>query len=392
MDVLLSINGVEVPIERDVFEALFLNSVVAARANVEKALGGEPLSFRSFLELARQAEIPYPLFFAPLDVVNEQVRLKNQKLMSGFTKDHFSIHSRQRVNLSDIELILKDLLRKQSLLRKHDRSLSINPIVGLLKKRRGTVAEEAELLLHALQLDRSAIRSARTKEGAVDVLIERLEAAQVLVSRSAKNFMPQTMPREARFSGITLKDKKVPMIFLATGEEGEHLEPSGRRLFTLTLLAVLVARDTFAPVNYNGHSKESGAPHEYDLTAEILMPQTEMRSTDVGDLDRIKAAADHFRVTPSAVAMRARRLGTLGQESFEAHMDTLRAEYSQRADTPKRSLLPINGLKRYNGIECSRRMLRLLDGGAMSAADFRRVMFSNKLPASQIRAYREAVS
>jgi hypothetical protein len=61
----LKLDGALVPVERDVFVALFHNSVMAGRAGVRDALAGNPLGFKNFVELARRAEIPYPLFFAP---------------------------------------------------------------------------------------------------------------------------------------------------------------------------------------------------------------------------------------------------------------------------------------------------------------------------------------
>ncbi len=387
----LVVHGKPVLIERDVFTALFSNSVVSHRTDIGRALDGQPLPLRDFLNLARQAEIPYPLFLAPLKVVEEQLRLKTEKLMTGFTREFFSMHSRSRVELHDIELIVKDLLRKQELLRKHDKSLKPNKIVGLLKKSTRSVAEDAAILMQAIGLSRNDLRNARNRDAALEILIDRLERNQILVSRSAKNHMPQGMPPHAKFSGMTIKDKKIPFVFLATGEEGEHLEPAGRKLFTLVLLTVLVARDTFAPVNYSGHTEEAGSPREYELTAEILMPENEMRTMTFTDLEAVKSAADLFRVTPSAIAMRAWRLGLIGRVAFSSFMDSLKDEYASRSDSPKRNALPINALKKYNGVECSRRMLRLLDGGFINSADFRRIMFFNKIPATQIRAFREAV-
>ncbi len=67
-----------------------------------------------------------------------------------------------------------------------------------------------------------------------DLLIDRLEANQILVARSAPTYMPQKLRPEAKFSGITISDKKVPYIFLA--RESDTEEPYGRQVFTLTLL------------------------------------------------------------------------------------------------------------------------------------------------------------
>ncbi|QTE30885.1 hypothetical protein [Pengzhenrongella sicca] len=391
MTVTVILNGTPVPIERDVFRALFKNSIVSSYAGVRNTLDGKPLLFKDFLKLARQAEIPYPLFFAPKEVVDEQVKLKTEKLMTGFTKASFSMHSRQRVDLCDVELIVKDLLRKQEMLRKYDSSLVKNELVGLLKKSRRPVVEDAGRLIGAVGFTRGEIRGAKTKAAALEILIGRLESRQIFVSRSAQHHMPQEMPAHAKFSGMTIKDKKVPFIFLATGDEGKHLEPAGRKLFTLVLLTVLIARGTFAPVNYDGHTKDETSPVEYELTAEILMPASEVRTMSFPDLGAIRDAADLFKVTPSAVAMRARRLACIDRDRFSEYMDVLQAEYSNRAKQPFSSPRPVNALKKYNGIECSRRMLGVLDSGHLNASEFRRIMFYNKIPAAQINDFREAV-
>ena len=391
MNVLLSLNGVHVPVEREVFVALFKNSVVADRASISRAIDGKPLAFNEFLGLTRQAEIPYPLFFAPLNLVMSQIELKTKKLMVGFTRDSFSMHSRHRVELSDVELIVKDLLRKQELLRKNDSSLTLNKVVGLLKNSNNTVANDASLLMSALGLCRADIRSARTKAKALEVVISRLEANQIFVSRSAQHFMPQSIPAHVKFSGMTIKDKKVPFIFLATGDEGEHLEADGRKLFTLTLLTVLIAMGTFATVSYDGHTKEASSPREYELTAEILLPAAELLAVSFSGLQAVKDTADQYMVTPSAVAMRAYRLGRIGKGTFEIYMDALKGEYTAREKKPMRSALPINALKKYNGVECSRRMLTMLDAGLINRSEFRRVMFANKLPVTHIEQFRAAV-
>ena len=391
MTVKLQLGGTTVLVERDVFESLFKNSVVAEYVGVVNTLAGEPLSFKEFLKLARQAEIPYALFFAPKEVVDAQIALKTKKLMAGFNKSVFSMHSRHQVEISDIELIVKDLLRKQHLLRKNDTTLVKNEIVGLIKNSRGTVREDANNLMAAVGFTHDEIRRAKTKETALEFLIGRLEAKQIFVSRSAQNYMPQRMPAHAKFSGMTIRDKNVPFVFLASGDEGEHLEPAGRKLFTLSLMTVLIARGTFAPVNYDGHTKDESSPREYQLAAELLMPADEIQSMRFADLQSVKDAADEYKVTPSAIAMRAWRLGCMGRETFETYMDRLQDEYKGRKKPEARTPLPVNALRKYNGIQSSKRMLAMLDAGQINSAEFRRVVFLNKLPASQIANFRAAL-
>lgn len=383
----LMVHGTEVLVERAVFSALFENSIVSSRMPVVRALRGEPITWSKFMDLTRQAEIPYPLFFAPLEVVEEQVRMKSEKLLAGFNHQPFSLNSRNSVEIRDVELIVKNLMHKQQLLRRHDRSLESNAVVGTLKREGPSVQADAAKLLRMLEFASVDIRQARTKAAAVRLVINRLESQQILVSQAAKDYMPQTIPRWASFSGLTLRDKKVPYIFVAGGE-GEHWEPDGRRLFTLILLTVLLARDIFAPVSYSGHTKADAASREYQLAEEILMPADQLATAAFRDLDAIRAEADRFKVTPSAMTVRSWHLGRLGRDRFETYMDELRASFGPPVKHPYTPASAGNALRKYNGSEASKRLLGLLDAGQIVAADFRRIVLLNK---STVAEFRRAV-
>jgi hypothetical protein len=390
IQVFLTLGRQQVSVESQVFAALFHNSVVSNRAPVRNALAGRSLPFATFLKLSREAEIPYPLFFAPLSVVEEQVRLKTDKLMSGLTKSSFSMSSRHHVELRDIELIVKDLLRKQELLRRYDQSLVKNDFVGLIGGSRRTVVEDARRVAEALELDLAPVRKPKSKEDALQVLIGQLESKQILVSQSTRLHMPQLLDG-VKFSGITLKDKRVPFIFLASGDEGEGFEPPGRRVFTLMLLTVLIAQGIFAPVTYEGHSRDEESPRAYEIAAEILMPTAEMRTLAFNDLDSVLEIANGFKVTPSAVVMRARRLQQIDHETFSAFMGELEAKRPGSQGAPRRQPLALRALKKYNGIECSRRMLGLMDAGYINLTEFRRIVLLNKVRANQIADFRAEV-
>ena len=388
--VFLTLGRERVSVDHEVFDALFHNSVVSNRAPVRSALAGKSMPFRTFLRLSREAESPYPLFFAPLDVVEQQVRLKTDKLMAGFTKSSFSMNSRHQVELGDIELIVKDLLRKQEILRQYDQSLVKNDFVGLLRSSRRPVVEDARRIAEALELDLAAVRKPKSKEDALQVLVGQLESKQILVSQSTRLHMPQLLDG-VKFSGITLKDKRVPFIFLASGDEGEGFEPAGRRVFTLMLLTVLIAQGTFAPVKYEGHSRDEESPRAYEVAAELLMPTAEMRILAFNDLDSVVEAANGFKATPSAVVMRARRLQQIDYETFSAFMDELETNRPGSQGGPRKQPLPVRALKKYNGIECSRRMLGLMDAGHINPTDFRRIVLLNKVAVSQIADFRAEV-
>src|SRR5205085_9192098 len=122
-----------------------------------------------------------------------------------------SMNSRHHVDLSQVELIVKNLQFKQYWMKK-DQSLDRNRIVGLLKKSMGSVVEDTAKLMAALDLDPLALRREKNKDRALSLLVDKLEAQNVLVAQSAQDVMPQRLPKDKIFSGMTVKDSKVPFI------------------------------------------------------------------------------------------------------------------------------------------------------------------------------------
>ncbi|WP_370186956.1 hypothetical protein [Aeromicrobium sp.] len=387
----VEVGGVIVPIERAVFTALLDNSVAGTYVDYGKALASGKIKFTALLRLARTGEIPYPLFFADLPLVEAQVAAKTEKLLAGVSKETFSVGSRAPVELRDVELILKDLIRKQQLLKRHDPALEKNRIVGLLRREGSSVDKDASMLMSAIGLTHEALLACRTKERALDLIIQRLESRQVLVSRSVQHYMPQRLTH-VDFSGMTIRDAKVPYIFLAGGDHGDYQEPVGRTIFTLALMAVLVARRVFAPVTWDAESTATDLGREYDIAGAMLMPASSLRPRSLSSLDEAVSAANELKVTPSAVVVRALRLGYISSETANSHLAEFRQEYLNR---PKRSgMSPIraeNAVRKYAGRELSRRMIEALDSGAITSKEFYRTVCLNKLRDDQLDDLRRAV-
>lgn len=389
MSIDVLIGGTATPIDRAVFTALLEDSVASTYVDYEKALSAGTIAFANLVKLARHGEIPYSLFFAPLPLVQAQIKVKTSKLLAGLTKTTFSVNSRDIVELRDIELIVKDLLRKQQLLKMYDTTLTKNSIVALLARPGRTVKSDADKLMRALGLTHESMRSVGDRDAMLAHLIAHLEAKQILVSQSSSTVMPQRL--RVKFSGMAIKDNKIPYIFLAGGDPGDNQEPSGRRVFTLTLLAVLVARKIFAPVTYDGSSVGPGVGREYDIVGEILMPAADIRGQNLGSLEDVKSLADGFNVTPSAVTVRAMRLDMVSGATAKSYLDELAREYARREKQPRRSPLPVNAVRKYNGREFSVRMLGALDSQKLSSKEFCRSVCLNRIKPSQIDDFRAAV-
>lgn len=389
IDVLLA--GERVQISRAVFAGLLDNSVAGTYKDYERALASGSIEFAALVKLARRGEIPYPLFFARSSLVNRQVSAKTKKLLDGVGKDTFSLGSRAQVDLRDIELILKDLIRKQELLKRYDDSLGKNRIVGMLRKEGPSPEDDALRLMSAIELTHQEIRQCRTKAQALELIIEQLESKQVMVSRSVRRYMPQRL-EHVDFSGLTIRDAKVPYIFLAGGDHGDNQEPVGRTIFTLALMAVLVARRTFAPVTWNAESIDPNLGREYDIAGSILVPASALQDFDMTTLDEAVAAADEFKVTPSAVVVRALRLGQISREVAGSHLAEFRREFAKRPVIKGMNpIRPENAVRKYAGRELSRRMIEALDAGAITRKEFLRSVCLNKIEARQIEDLRKAV-
>lgn len=375
-----------VEIDRSTFTSLLENSVAHDRAPVRDALLAGKIALSELIKLSRTAEIPYPLFFAPRGVVDAQLKHKSDTLLAGISKREFSMNSRSPVDVRDVELIVKDILRKQEFLKEHD-SLANNTFIGSLGRARSNGAAAAHVRA-TFGIDTAELRAIETKREALEWLIKKFEAQQLYVSRSQQQqYMPQRL-NGVKFSGLCVKDKKVPYIFLTGGDAGESFESDGRKVFTLVLLACLVGFGRFAPVTYDDHTTEFIKDREYLVAQEVLMPASEVRALTVATLDEVVDHAARFKVTPSAFVMRASRLGMVESDLAADFFSELRAEFLGREERPPRRANPLNAIRRYSGAEFSRRTLALLDQGTITPGEFCRVTCLNNIKPAQIPDFR----
>lgn len=375
-----------VDIDRRVFDLLFENSHRRTYVPITRAQASGSISLNDLIEHARAAQIPLPLFFAPYEVVAAQVAHKTQALLSGASKGVFSMNARSPVRLSDVELIVKDLLRKQQLLKRVDDTLVENEVVGRLRSRiPRSAADDADRLRKLVGVDLAALRAERANAGSLEYLIRCFESKQLLVSRNQPGYMLQVVPPDVTFSGLAVKDTKIPYLFLGSSDD-HYFEPAGRKIFTLVLLAALVAYGKFAPVSYSETTQVGGGRREYDVAAEFLMPAREIEPLAVHSIDEAKEHARFFRVTPSAFVMRAWRLQIIKTTQAEEYFADLRREW---IDRPKKkgggSASPVNAVKTYCGSEFFNRMVTHLRADKINPTEFNRNVCLNKLSGGTVR-------
>lgn len=389
--------GAYIEIDETVFSSLLSVPTVQDLKGYKDAVSTKKISLRKLQKLARDAEVPYPLFFAPASVVKIQIDQVNKEVIAKLpTKPEMGLAVRGKFNYESIKLIATDLARKQLFLRKlqpHPISLKRNKFIGLLAKmyRRGypleDIAAEARRMLGI-----DIKKKVRKKSEMFEYLIERAESCGILVSVSAYDYMPQNLDRNLGVSGFCMKDLYFPFVFINTRDGDEEplvFESEGRKVFTLVsmLAAVLVGKFALG----TGKPSKKTQPdilNIYKIAGMILIPDDDVRLPPHGvtSLDEVKQVANVFKVTPS---MALQRLYELKLVSLQNQKDW-KAEL--RSCLPKkqkgRRLDPIQGYKRYNGVYFSGEVVRAYKQSVINQHQLKGALFKHgRADAQTVRSF-----
>jgi Zn-dependent peptidase ImmA (M78 family) len=178
-----------------------------------------------------------------------------------------------------------------------------NKFIGYVaKKMKGTHTnrELADNIRVYLGIDLSVLRT-KSKAEVVNYIRERAEQNNILVSFSSYNFMPQNLDPMLGMSGLCVKDKKFPIIFVNTRDGDDKpkiLESEGRQIFTLTAMLVCIAMNRFIFSTKTSKKKDSLARKVFLIVGEILIPQEDIAELDIKNLEELKRGSTKFKVTP----------------------------------------------------------------------------------------------
>ena len=379
--ILVALNSKYVYIRKDVFEALFENSHVYYKSSYRKALDDNRIKFRVLQDLSREAGIPYSLFFAPMEKVEANIKQSNENIFKGVQDVPIAIASRGDIKIRDVNLIIKDIQKRQQLMARNHREIGPNVIINL--RQHEDISEFAKLIIKTLGLDMDKFRSYATKRAAYEYLVTTLEYKNIIISRSRRGYMPQTIKNGLNFSGFAVRHKKYPAIFLHSKDEDNISDPAGRRIFTIILLLTYMANKRFAIVSYNQSTKEPTRNIEYIIAEEILMPESAISGIRLSNLDELNEIADAFKVTPSMALVRLRRLSCISDETFEKLLETLNNKW-QEASSQKSNFKFGDKTKEatkvitYNGRLFTLEVINLLRAGKLSPGDASRLLVFRK--------------
>lgn len=379
--ILVALDSRYVYIPKVVFEALFENSHIYYKQDYKRALNDNKIRFNKLRELSREAGIPYSLFFAPLEKVEESIKRNNEIIFDGVQDVPVAIASRGDIRMRDVNLIIKDIQKRQQFMAKNHREAEINSIINLRQGQEA--ADVAKSIIGVLDLDMERFREYSSKESAYNYLVSSLEKKNIIVSRSRRGVMPQSIKQGLNFSGFSVKHKKYPAIFLHSKDEDRISDPAGRRIFTLFLLLACMANKRFTTVSYNQNVKEPAQNIEYIVAEEILMPEEMVRGIRIGNIDELEALAEAFKVTPSMALVRLKRMECIEKDVFEEIFESLDNKWRKTSEQKsndgfKYNAKDITRVITYNGKLYAMEVMNLLRAGRIGSSEASRLLLFKK--------------
>jgi Zn-dependent peptidase ImmA (M78 family) len=371
----------KVEIDPKVFFLLLDISYVQEYSAYKKAVSENEISFSDLKDLAEKAGIPYPLFFASQRVINIQIKDKEKELYQKIpSKSEISLNFRGRMKPSDIELIVRDLARKQEFIKKRILPATKNNLfIGSVVKEMAlgyTDKEIAGNIRKYFNINLDDLRK-MSKNDALNYLFKKVEDRNILISLSSYHYMPQEISKDLYLSGFCVKDKKFPYIFINNRDGDENpkiLEPSGRQIFTLLAMLVSIGMNKFILSMKNGEIKVSNKKKIYSIVGEILIPKNDLKGVAIKDIDDLKKYSTAFKVTPSMLIVRLRELNLISKPFADYCSSALKKEIEKKEKhykTPK----PATGYGKYNGDKFSREVILAHKQKKISQDETKNILF-----------------
>jgi len=382
-------------IEKEVFLSLLDLSPIQEYKDYLDAVTNNEITFENLKILATKAGVPYPLFFAPKAIVDKQLADKDKNIFEKIpSKNEMRMSSRGKMELKDIEVIVKDLSRKQDFLKSRILpQTKANTFIGSVasKIKDNTPLEKiATDIRDYLGIDLFKLRNG-SKEKVLQYICACAENKDILISFSSANFMPQKISKQVEFSGICIKDKKFPYIFINTRDDEKKpkiLETAGRQIFTLLTMLVYIGMGEFILSNKSGKAKDDPFKKAFSIAGEIIIPKEDLVGVSISNLEQLKQKAYFFRVTPSMLLYRLQENKIISPGVANAYRQTLAQEVKKAEPIHRHQPLQKNGYGKYNGERFSREVVKAFKSNSISQIEVKNILFrKNKMEPSLLQEY-----
>lgn len=339
----VTFNGVQLfTVKLDTFNILFKNTQLHNNDKIQEVRQNLRISISELKELCVRANFPYPLLLVDSTYAREISCNYEKRVYAGTDRTTVSIACRDKVNLADISLILRDIAHKQEVFNKIHKWDDCDVAGALCRKEYNLLSMEEKIhaLKELINYDTSVIIAKSNKREAFDYLSEVLSNHHIYVSLYGRLSSPQILPK-SNFSGIAVNNKKCPFLFVKTNSDNQGTDLWGRRIFTTVLLLLCLALKRNGPVAIGGFQDNSIDDDLYVMAEEFLMPRTLLSDVAISDIDELKDISNMYKVSPSAMVMRLARMNKISTDDKSAILDALEKDFDKtkgfnRSKSPER--------------------------------------------------------
>lgn len=325
----VSIRHKFVEVDSRTFCHLFDNSPLYEDKKYIEARDKGSIAMSELIDLSRLAHINHALFFMPFSPLESMVEKENEKIFQGFD-GNFTISIRgKKVNLNLVRMVIKDLKLKQAFIKRylqagenlHPRFLANSP---------KSIKEQAQYILKALDIDMDEFRNSKSKPAAMMFVIDQLEKQNILVALETDTNMPQTMKRAKGISGVYIKDKRFPYLFIANEGQQDYESGAGRKIFTIFYLVTCMFKGKSKMVSLKEVARESSGDEIYKIVEEMLLPKEILPEKSNYTLNDIDGLSEHLKLTGRAIVVRLKHAGLLTDEdNYWGLMNALKERFER---------------------------------------------------------------
>lgn len=385
----------QINIDKSIFCLLLDLPFIQIRKPYQDAIKENKIKLSILKELSGKAEVPYPLFFAPLSVVEKQIADRDKEIEDKMpTKDEINLTFRGKMRQGEIQLIVNDLARKQQFLKKYVLSNSPkNEFIGLISKwklSQSSTVDIANRVRDYFNIDLNEMRKL-SKAKVLHYLIDRIENKYIFVSFSSFQYMPQEISKEIHLSGVCIKDRSFPFIFMNTRDGDDSpliIESDGRQIFTLISMVVCLGQNKFILSTKKGQINDQNLKELYSIVSEILIPKQELEKVVFETIEELKERSHLFKVTPSMLLTSLHESKLINSGLYNKYMNLLSAKQNKTGMSFGRHIKPVDGFGRYNGERFSREVVKAFNIGKVSRDDFQKILFrKGKINESILKEY-----
>jgi hypothetical protein len=377
--ILVTIKKENVQIERDVFLMLLDKPMVSHLVSFKNTLTENKIAYVKLKDLSRRCSVPLPLLFSTVVIAKKQTIDDEIEVNNKFHyKPHVSVSSRGSFLKGDVDLIIKNIAIKQTLLNERLLPGSNNceyiGLISALKSKNISESNIIEKIRNYFDFDLHEFRALPMKK-ALDYVVDKIESKNIFVSFSSHEYMPQKIRKDITMSGFCIKDNKYPFVFINTRDGDDMpiiLETDARQLFTLISMVISIGMNKFFLEFNTGRRKPANLKIIHKMTGEFLLPKEDLFGKNVDNLEQLDLLSKKFKLSKSMIIFRLSELNIItGEKAGELREQLKNIKTSFFPKRPK----PVSGFGKYNGKRLSKEFVTALSSKKITKNEFNLVLF-----------------